>query len=67
MPALPREVLEDFIARWMDANRDAERKGDWTGLAEFLAGVEAGGAAMAGPEPEPVRGAAFGSASAGAK
>jgi len=29
MPALHRELLEDFIARWMDANREAERKGDW--------------------------------------
>ena len=37
MPALPRELLEDFIARWMDANRDAERQGDWKGLAEFFA------------------------------
>ena len=37
MPALPRELLEDFIARWMEANRDAEGKGDWKGLAEFFA------------------------------
>ena len=37
MPALPRELLEDFIARWMEANHDAERKGDWKGLAEFFA------------------------------
>lgn len=37
MAALPREQLEDFIQRWMDANREAERKGDWKGLAEFFA------------------------------
>jgi hypothetical protein len=40
MPALPRELLEDFIARWMDANREAERKGDWKGLADKLEYVQ---------------------------
>jgi hypothetical protein len=35
VPALPREVLEDFVERWLEANREAERKGDWRGLADF--------------------------------
>jgi hypothetical protein len=35
MPSLPREVLEDFVERWLKANREAERKGDWRGLADF--------------------------------
>ncbi|MCB0932544.1 MAG: nuclear transport factor 2 family protein [Mycobacterium sp.] len=37
MPALPREQLEDFVDRWLHANREAEAKGDWTGLADFYA------------------------------
>jgi hypothetical protein len=37
MAALPREQLEDFVERWLEANREAERKGDWTGLADFYA------------------------------
>lgn len=37
MPALPREKLEDFVDRWLQANREAERKGDWTALADFYA------------------------------
>ena len=35
MVALPREQLEDFVARWLEANRAAERTGDWTPLADF--------------------------------
>ncbi len=35
MAALPREQLEDFVERWLEANREAERKGDWKGLADF--------------------------------
>lgn len=35
MPAVPREVLDDFVERWLQANREAERKGDWRGLADF--------------------------------
>jgi ketosteroid isomerase-like protein len=35
MTAVPREQLEDFVERWLEANREAERKGDWTGLADF--------------------------------
>ncbi|HOB48790.1 MAG TPA: nuclear transport factor 2 family protein [Mycobacterium sp.] len=35
MAALPREQLEDFVQRWLDANRTAERAGDWSGLANF--------------------------------
>lgn len=37
MPSLPREVLEDFVERWLEANREAERTGDWRGLAAFYA------------------------------
>lgn len=37
MPALPREQLEDFVARWLEANRESERNGDWTPLAQFYA------------------------------
>ncbi|MCG5431329.1 nuclear transport factor 2 family protein [Mycobacterium sp. MYCO198283] len=32
-----REQLEDWVQRWLDANREAERIGDWRGLAEFYA------------------------------
>ena len=37
MVALPREQLEDFVQRWLAANNEAERRGDWTPLAEFYA------------------------------
>ena len=37
MVALPREQLEDFVARWLETNREAERQGDWTPLADFYA------------------------------
>ena len=37
MAALPREQLEDFVKRWLETNREAERNGDWTPLAEFYA------------------------------
>ena len=37
MAALPREQLEDFVQRWLETNREAERNGDWTPLAEFYA------------------------------
>jgi hypothetical protein len=32
---LDRDLLEDFVARWLEANRVAERAGDWTPLADF--------------------------------
>ena len=35
MPSFPREELEDVVERWLEANREAERKGDWRGLADF--------------------------------
>lgn len=35
MPAVPREVLDEFVERWLEANREAERRGDWRGLADF--------------------------------
>ena len=37
MAVLPREQLEDFVQRWLAANREAEHRGDWTPLAEFYA------------------------------
>lgn len=30
-----REQLEDWVQRWLQANREAEQAGDWTPLAEF--------------------------------
>lgn len=30
MPPFPREELEEMMARWLDANRNAEREGDWS-------------------------------------
>lgn len=30
-----REALEDWAARWLQANRDAEAAGDWKPLADF--------------------------------
>jgi hypothetical protein len=35
MPSFPREELEDFVKRWLEANREAERTGDWRILASF--------------------------------
>ena len=35
MPSLPREELEDWVERWLEANRDAEKTGDWRPLADF--------------------------------
>lgn len=35
MAAQPRDQLEDFVERWLAANREAESAGDWTPLAEF--------------------------------
>lgn len=37
MAASTRGTLEGFVQAWLDANRDAERRGDWTGLADFYA------------------------------
>lgn len=31
----PRDELEDVVHRWLQANRTAERRGDWTLLADF--------------------------------
>ena len=33
--AVPRSKLEDFVERWLEANREAERTADWRGLADF--------------------------------
>ncbi|MGV0787482.1 nuclear transport factor 2 family protein [Mycolicibacterium sp. XJ2] len=35
MPSLPREALDNWVEQWLEANRDAERNGDWKPLAEF--------------------------------
>lgn len=35
MPSLPREALDKWVEQWLEANREAERKGDWKPLAEF--------------------------------
>lgn len=32
-----REQLDDWVERWLQANRDAEAAGDWTPLADFYA------------------------------
>lgn len=35
MPSLPREALDNWVEQWLEANREAERNGDWKPLAEF--------------------------------
>ena len=35
MAALSREQLEEWVERWLQANRDAEKAGDWKPLADF--------------------------------
>ena len=35
MPSLPREDLDKWVEQWLEANREAERLGDWKGLADF--------------------------------
>ncbi|MCX2928872.1 nuclear transport factor 2 family protein [Mycobacterium sp. CVI_P3] len=30
-----REQLEDWVQRWLQANKDSEKAGDWKNLAEF--------------------------------
>lgn len=35
MPAFPRAELDEMVQRWLDANRDCERNGDWRPLAEM--------------------------------
>lgn len=35
MPAFPRTELDDVVQRWLQANRDAEKTGDWRNLAAF--------------------------------
>src|ERR1700739_4045030 len=37
MATIPREQLEGFVDRWLEANREAERTGDWRALADFYA------------------------------
>ncbi len=35
MPVFPREELEEMVQRWLDANRRAEKAGDWRPMAEM--------------------------------
>jgi hypothetical protein len=35
MPAFPRTELEEMVARWLQANRDAEAVGDWRTMADL--------------------------------
>ena len=35
MPAFPREELEEMVRRWVAANDDAGRSGDWSKMADF--------------------------------
>ncbi|MGV9799911.1 nuclear transport factor 2 family protein [Mycobacterium sp. NPDC003449] len=35
MPALDRAELDNWVDRWLKANREAERAGDWKPLADF--------------------------------
>lgn len=37
MPAHPREELEEMWSRWVEANRIAEEKRDWTGMVDLYA------------------------------
>ncbi len=37
MPDLTRAEIDEFWQSWLDANREAERSGDWRPLAEFYA------------------------------
>src|ERR1700752_1635387 len=37
MARLPREQLEDWVERWLQVNRAAEKAGDWQPLADFYA------------------------------
>lgn len=30
-----RDALDDWVQRWLQANKDAEKAGDWTNLADF--------------------------------
>jgi len=35
MPSLPREHLDKWVEQWLETNRECERRGDWTPLADF--------------------------------
>jgi hypothetical protein len=37
MPSLSRDELENWVERWLQVNRDAEKAGDWKPLADFYA------------------------------
>jgi hypothetical protein len=35
MPAFPRHELEEMVHRWVEANNEAGRTGDWSKMSEF--------------------------------
>ena len=35
MPSLPRDDLDKWVEKWLEANRVCEEKGDWKPLADF--------------------------------
>ena len=35
MPAYPREELEEMVRRWVAANNESGRTGDWSRMADF--------------------------------
>ena len=35
MPAFPRAELEDMVNRWVEANNEAGRTGDWSKMPDF--------------------------------
>lgn len=37
MASFSRQQLDDWVERWLEVNREAERNGDWTPLADFYA------------------------------
>lgn len=37
MASFPREELENWVRSWLQANKDCEKAGDWTPLADFYA------------------------------
>ena len=35
MPAFPRDEMEEMVRRWVAANDEAGRTGDWSGMSQF--------------------------------
>ena len=36
MPAFPRDELQEMVDRWVAANNEAGRTGDWSPMADFF-------------------------------